>query len=161
MSIINTSNGTLTEEKTKIQKAIGCIDKVLNSLFDEIIEYQLTTDDIDWLERAKQVLEKQIPKKPVRKEEFGKFYCPVCSKRLLFLKDKYCSCCGQAIDCNVVFMSEDECRELILKKFPEYTIGRIIDYGDWYEVIIWKPKSWGHKVFSVQKNNGYIRELGV
>lgn len=41
--------------------AIEIIDDVLSSPihYDESIEYQLTTDDIDWLEEAKRALEKQ------------------------------------------------------------------------------------------------------
>ena len=105
-------------------------------------------------------IEKQIPKKPVRKE-FGKYCCSVCGNSLLLSSTKLCSECSQAVDWNVVFMCEDECRELVLKKYPEYTIGRITDYGDWYEVLAWKPKSWSDRIFSVQKNNGYMREIGV
>ncbi len=43
--------------------AIEIIDDVLSSPIhcDESIEYQLTTDDIDWLEEAKRALEKQKP----------------------------------------------------------------------------------------------------
>lgn len=48
----------------KAQEAIERIDDVLSSVvhYDESIEYQLTTDDVDWLEAAKQALEQQIPK---------------------------------------------------------------------------------------------------
>lgn len=47
------------------QEAIANIDEVLNSTlnYDDTLDYQLTTDDCDWLEIAKSALEKQIPKK--------------------------------------------------------------------------------------------------
>lgn len=53
----------IMDAKTAIER----IDDVLSSAihYDESIEYQLTTDDVDWLEKAKEALEKQIPKKPM------------------------------------------------------------------------------------------------
>lgn len=41
-------------------QAVSCIDNVLSStvLFDESIDYQLTTDDCEWLECAKRALTK-------------------------------------------------------------------------------------------------------
>ena len=113
------------------------------------------------VELAKQAIEKQIPKKPVRKD-FGKFYCSVCDDFLLHSNaTKYCSRCGHAVDWNVVLVSEDECRELVLKEYPEYEVSQIIDYGDWYEIVISIRSSPKMRIFSVQKNNGYIREIGV
>lgn len=51
------------------KEAIKCIDDVMDSTYnyDETIDYQLTSDDFDWLEKAKEALEKQIPKKPILK----------------------------------------------------------------------------------------------
>ena len=47
------------------EEAARCIEDVLNSdyNYDESLGYQLTSDDFEWLETAKEVLEKQIPKK--------------------------------------------------------------------------------------------------
>lgn len=47
------------------QEAINCIDEVLSSdcNYDETLDYQLISYDFDWLEKAKNSLEKQIPKK--------------------------------------------------------------------------------------------------
>lgn len=47
------------------QEAIENINDILNSpyLYDESIDYQLTIDDIECLELAKEALKKQIPKK--------------------------------------------------------------------------------------------------
>lgn len=43
--------------------AIKCIEDVLSSdyHYDESLGYQLTSDDFEWLEKAKKALEKQIP----------------------------------------------------------------------------------------------------
>lgn len=96
------------------QKAIANIDEVLNSTlnYDDTLDYQLTTDDCDWLEAAKSVLEKQIPKKPtahkvdIPKIKVGNgffekgttvYRCPCCNE----LISRICDCCykcGQALD---------------------------------------------------------------
>lgn len=41
------------------KEAIDCIDTVLSAdvHYDESIDYLVTTDDIDWLEKAKEALE--------------------------------------------------------------------------------------------------------
>ena len=41
-----------------MQEAINCIDDVLNSdyHYDESLGYQLTSDDFEWLEKAKEAL---------------------------------------------------------------------------------------------------------
>lgn len=80
----------------KPNEAIENIDNILSSpiLCDESIEYQLTTDDIDCLEMAKEVLEKQIPIKPVERFPFN--YCPKCERSVF--NTKYCPDCGQALD---------------------------------------------------------------
>ena len=101
------------------QEAINNIDDVLSSdvNYDESLDYELTSDDIDWLEKAKEALKKQIPKKPILKEtkcfdgstaDFV-FVCPVCNRKICseptddimasFLKEEYPHCnCGQALD---------------------------------------------------------------
>ena len=95
------------------QEAIKRIDDVLGSdyYYDESLGYQLTSDDFEWLEKAKEALEKQIPKKP---EYYGDGYangemvydyakCPQCDNDN-FEYDinnwgcKYCPDCGQALD---------------------------------------------------------------
>lgn len=98
-------------------EAIERIDEVLESeyRFDETLGYQLTSDDFEWLEKAKQALEKQIPKKPLVKihryigsdDDFtSQYYCPVCNILITNedtngfyagRKQKHCDC-GQALD---------------------------------------------------------------
>ena len=92
------------------KEAIEKIDDVLSSEYnyDETLGYQLTSDDFEWLEQAKQSLEKQIPKKPIQKSIGGlKFpdtaFCPICDSAVI--KDEadnyeqaYCCYCGQALD---------------------------------------------------------------
>lgn len=92
------------------EEAIECINEVLISdyLYDESIDYQLTSYDFDWLDKAKEALEKQMPKKPVYKDELflGKPckvpYCPTCGDSWNGNEYgecmKYCWDCGQAID---------------------------------------------------------------
>ena len=102
-----------------VQEAINNIDDVLSSTvnYDESIDYQLTSDDIDWLEKSKEALEKQIPRKPILKEtkcfdgstaDFV-FICSVCNQTICiepeddviadYIKEEYSHChCGQALD---------------------------------------------------------------
>lgn len=94
------------------QKAIANIDEVLNSTlnYDDSLDYQLTTDDCDWLEIAKSALEKQIPKKPYKTKEHKQndWYCSTCKCYLgddmglqyACLQPKFCEHCGQKIDWN-------------------------------------------------------------
>lgn len=88
------------------EEAIKCIEDVLSSdyYYDESLGYQLTSDDFEWLEKAKETLEKQIPKKPERDEEYplGRV-CPRCHDYLgnaQFIPNNYLYCprCGGAID---------------------------------------------------------------
>ena len=93
------------------QEAIKNIDDILDSpyLCDESIDYQLTTDDIECLEMSKKALEKQIPKKPIKKNpicyektkdgtEFiaYDYFCPDCNKQIK-ATEHHCKC-GQALD---------------------------------------------------------------
>ena len=86
------------------QEAIKNIDDILDSpyLCDESIDYQLTTYDIECLEKAKEALEKQIPKKPTDKTlEYDGYYgrCPGCNRVIYDYKDRNrCYNCGQALD---------------------------------------------------------------
>lgn len=88
------------------EEAIKCIEDVLNFAYhyDESLDYQLTSDDFEWLEKAKETLEKQIPKKPERDEEYPlSRVCPRCRGYLgnvQFVSNnyRYCQWCGQAID---------------------------------------------------------------
>lgn len=73
------------------KEAIKCIDDVMDSTYnyDETIDYQLTSDDFDWLEKAKEALEKQIPKKPIIKP-WSPATCPSCGEELsISLGDGY------------------------------------------------------------------------
>lgn len=105
------------------EEAIKCIEDVLSSdyRYDESLGYQLTSDDFEWLEEAKEALEKQLPRKPQDKFsthaiidngeyidniDFMAFECPVCNGVLASGEIEkedctnihYCENCGQAID---------------------------------------------------------------
>lgn len=86
-------------------EAIKSIEDVLNSEYhyDESLGYQLTSDDFEWLEKAKEVLEKQIPKKPLIEKDKVMFgivcgNCPVCHSAVYSTTNLYCHICGQSID---------------------------------------------------------------
>ena len=94
----------------EIKEAIKYINGVLSSEYhyDETLGYQLTSDDIEWLEMAKEALEKQIPKKPFDKsnnpEDWHIMCCPIC-KRVFWNSGDWvhyepiiCEKCGQHID---------------------------------------------------------------
>lgn len=101
------------------KETIERIDDILSAdvHYDESIEYQLTTDDVDWLEEAKKVLEKRISQKVIEQteedREFIDFVCPSCKTTLqqkiktcfsqryfknTIYKYKFCLHCGQALD---------------------------------------------------------------
>ena len=98
----------------KVKEAITYIDDVLSSdyHYDETLGYQLTSDDIEWLEMAKKALEKQVPKKPIKLvselliREGWTYKCPTCLSvcgenkyHLEVTQDEfYCTQCGQALD---------------------------------------------------------------
>ncbi|MBQ6846382.1 MAG: hypothetical protein IJO61_04550 [Oscillospiraceae bacterium] len=90
------------------EKAIACIDEVLISTvnFDESLEYELSSYDIDWLEKAREALEARTKKKPenrytedttygTERVEFGS--CPSCGSEVQEGM-KCCMECGQALD---------------------------------------------------------------
>lgn len=106
-----------------VKTAIANIDDVLSAdvHYDESIEYQLTTDDVEWLEDAKNALQKQQPMKPklvygekTNTHRYGRlisFHCPSCGRFILALYEtdaergggistdlRGCSKCLQAID---------------------------------------------------------------
>ena len=59
--------------------------------------------DIEALKKAVEVLEKQIPKKPIRLPANHPFYyeagdCPTCGVSVYISDNKYCLQCGQALD---------------------------------------------------------------
>ena len=89
----------------RAQEAIRCIDDVLNSdyHYNESLGYQLTSDDFEWLEKSKEALEKQIPKKPILAEEQHirysmNYICPLCGKHFSGTGiASYCYHCGQAL----------------------------------------------------------------
>lgn len=80
--------------------ALACIEDVLSSTvrYDESLEYELTSYDVDWLEKAKEAVEKQIPKKPV--EVRNEIVCPTC--KTLVGSSPYCRYCGQVLDWSAI-----------------------------------------------------------
>jgi len=78
------------------EEAIKRIDNVLSSTYnyDESLGYQLTSDDFEWLEKAKATFEKQIPKKPVWHKYALR--CSCCDTQIM--RGSHCYGCGQAID---------------------------------------------------------------
>ena len=89
------------------EEAIKCIEDVLNSdyHYDESLGYQLTSDDFEWLEKAKGALEKQISQKPRTTIHGTTDYNVTCKCRscrcFVNTTDNYCRTCGQAIDWSV------------------------------------------------------------
>lgn len=89
--------------------ALACIEDVLGSTvcYDESLEYELYSDDFDWLEKAKEAVEKQIPKRAIS-TYIGNYKCPTCESYIDITDDdlhvyeivppKYCPDCGQALD---------------------------------------------------------------
>lgn len=80
--------------------------------YDESLGYELTSDDFEWLEKAKQELEKgtskQIEVQTEDDREFIDYVCPNCkttlqqkmkvATRTTIFKYKYCHCCGQKLE---------------------------------------------------------------
>lgn len=91
-------------KKMTDKDALACIEDVLSSTvrYDESFEYELTSYDVDWLEKAKDAVEKQIPKKIIRKSKkasFENIKCPNCQREIDAMNTvNYCTHCGQAID---------------------------------------------------------------
>lgn len=97
------------------EEAINIINIYLNSEvnYDEsLVDSELTTYDFDWLQIAKEAIKYRVPRKPVCIKDycFGfikihHYKCPHCHKILYKItlnnkiKNIYCSCCGQALDC--------------------------------------------------------------
>ena len=82
------------------EKAIECIDDVLYSdvNYDESIDYELTSYDIDWLGKAREALGTRVKTKPVNCGlALG---CPCCNAGINteYGKPAYCDKCGQALD---------------------------------------------------------------
>lgn len=88
------------------EETIKCIKDVLDSdyHYDESLGYQLTSDDFEWLEKAKEALEKQIPKAADTLHGTTDYNttckCRSCSS-FVNTTDNYCRTCGQAIDWSV------------------------------------------------------------
>lgn len=83
------------------EEAINNIDDVLSSdvNYDESIDYPLSSYDIDWLEKAKEALEKQIPKEPIRTSAIQQS-CPNCGGTFTtayVMLHNNCWHCGQAL----------------------------------------------------------------
>lgn len=100
----------------KKEKAIECVENVLCAtvLFDGTLAYELTIDDTDWLETAKEALEKQIPKKPISFEDEA-YLCPNCLRNNFYNgtetlnKMDFCDFCWQAIDWSDGERKENDC----------------------------------------------------
>lgn len=98
----------------EVIEAIKDIDTVLSSdyHYDETLEYQLASDDFQWLEMARDALEKQIPMKPKKLTyklllDAGWIYgCPSCGCACgenryhpeVTQDDMFCTQCGQMLD---------------------------------------------------------------
>lgn len=121
-------------DKTAIER----IEEVLSSEvhYDESIEYQLTTDDVDWLEASKTALQKQKPMKPnlvygekTNTHRYGRlisFHCPSCGRFIVAMYEtdvergggisndlRGCSKCLQAIDFTGYYHKTKENEEVI------------------------------------------------
>lgn len=100
-----------------VNAAIKNIYEILSSdvQYDESIEYQLTTDDVEWLETAKDALQKQVPISIIEEteddREFIDYVCPNCktalqqkhkqARQTTIYKYKHCIECGQALKWSV------------------------------------------------------------
>lgn len=93
------------------KETVKCIEDVLSSdyHYNESLGYQLTSGDFEWLEEAKEALEKQIPKKPTFEGDgyddsgniiYDTWICPCCGDRyeVDYERHNHCPTCGQAID---------------------------------------------------------------
>ena len=83
------------------KEAVKCIEDLLSSdvHYDESLGYQLTSEDFEWLEEAKEALEKQTPKKPTIDEYDDGTYSYICPCGAEVKENQaYCDICGQAID---------------------------------------------------------------
>ena len=86
------------------EEAIRCLDIVLNSVnyyeyyYDDNVGYQITKEDIGWLEKAKEAIQKQITEKPML--ICGDYDMPICPDCKQFVDDTefYCSTCGKALN---------------------------------------------------------------
>lgn len=96
------------KEMTYEEALQGVLDVMSADIhYDESLDYQLTSDDLDWLDKAAEAIKKQIPKPPRVGGEvveagckFHRFLCPVCDHVVGMddLYDDYCFSCGQKLD---------------------------------------------------------------
>lgn len=94
--------------------ALACIEDVLGSTVrhDESLEYELTSYDVDWLEKAKEAVEKRVPQRAIPQTvktdcvSIGRvnwrkgttvYECPNCGTFISPTYD-FCYKCGQALD---------------------------------------------------------------
>lgn len=75
------------------QEALNYLDNVQVDM--KSIESMCDTSS--FIETCKNALEKQIPKKPIYEEANKAWYCGEC-KRVVWVVQKHCEHCGQAID---------------------------------------------------------------
>lgn len=92
------------------KETLNCINNILISdlRYDESIDYQLTSYDIEWLENAKEAVEKQIAKKPTHEATLPRVCtCPNCRNSLDEFTEfngkryrvivEFCKFCGQRL----------------------------------------------------------------
>lgn len=98
----------------EIKQARDKIDNILNLTVknDEDLEYELTSDDYDWLEKVGIAVKKQTPEKPIFVNETcngikNVYLCPCCKNYLplrvnnilgVVETHNYCDECGQKIE---------------------------------------------------------------
>lgn len=114
-------------------QAAECIDAVLNSEYhyDESLGYQLTSDDFEWLEKAKEALLMRSAEHPtITKHKYAQensdklievnmTHCPHCFKdkqlgyfdSLIDKGTEYCRRCGKAIDWSNISNSQGETKK--------------------------------------------------
>ena len=90
---------TIEEAKKQLRELI--LDRENLIVGDSVKE--IYRKDIEALKKAVEVLEKQIPKKPIRLPADHPFYyevgdCPTCGVSVYVSDGKNCSQCGQKID---------------------------------------------------------------
>ena len=107
LPVVRGKDGERGEAMTN-EEAIKCIEDVLGSDF-HYDDCQLTSDDFEWLEEAKEALEKQTQKKITHTATLKtSCTCPNCGncldkfekfgESIVRVKYQYCHFCGQALD---------------------------------------------------------------
>lgn len=85
---------TIEEAKEQLQEII--LDT--ESLIVGVSGKGIYRKDLEALKKAVEVLEKQIPKKPIRLLYYEVGDCPFCETTVNISEDRFCPSCGQALD---------------------------------------------------------------